>query len=128
MNSTIAYVHSALSSLVFTVTVETTVLFVLLYYVYKYRHVRTKDIIFAGVLASSLTIPYVWFVFPYIVNWSRNTSLVVSEPTVFLVEAFVYNRVLKLNWKAALAVSLICNVASYLLGPILRANGLWIYW
>jgi hypothetical protein len=119
------YVHRALTSLGFTVAVETAVLFILLYYVYKYRHLRVKDVIFAGILASSLTIPYVWFVFPYVVNWSRNTSAFFSEPFAFLIEALVYNRVLKLDWKTALAVSLVCNIASYLLGPILRMNGLW---
>ena len=128
MNATMQYVHSALSSLIFTDTVETVVLFLLIFHVYKYRHLKAKEVIFTGILASSLTIPYVWFVFPYVVDWSRTTSLYFSEPFAFLVEALVYNRVLKLNWRAALAVSFICNVVSYLLGPILRSHGLWIYW
>ncbi len=125
--NTIDYVHRFISSLVFTTTIETIVLLLLLVYVFKKRE-QLKDIVFAGVLGSFATIPYVWFVFPFITYWPRATSLMWSEPFAVLVEALIYNRVLKLNWKYALAASIVCNIASYFIGPLLRAYGLWIYW
>lgn len=123
-----AYIHRFITSWGFTIIVETAVLCALLMYVYRRKDIPLKDMLFAGLLSSFATIPYVWFVFPYIVNWSRQTSLYVSEPVVFFIEALIYNRFLKVNWPTAFALSFICNAASYLLGPILRSLGLWIYW
>lgn len=123
----VAYIHFFLTALAFTVAVETALLYILLRSVFKNR-IASGDIFFAGAFASFATIPYVWFVFPYATFWTHNASLLVSEPFAFVVEAFFYNRYLKLGWRVALVVSLICNAASFLLGRLLIAHGLWIYW
>lgn len=78
--------------------------------------------------ASFATIPYVWFIFPYINSWPRQTSLYYSEPFALLVEALIYRIFLRIDIRIALIISLLANLASYLLGPILRTHGLWIYW
>ena len=124
---TIDYIHRFISSLVFTTVVETAVLCLLLMYVFKNKE-QLRDVIFAGVLASFATIPYVWFVFPYISNWSRETSFLWSEPFAFVIEAVFYRVFLNLDWRTAFAASLLANLASYLLGPFLRTHGLWLYW
>lgn len=121
------YIHRFITSLVFTTTIETLVLLLLLVCLFKYKN-RIKEFVFVGMFASFATIPYVWFVFPYIVDWSRATSLMVSEPIIFLTEAVLYKFFLKLDLRVALFVSFVCNTVSYFLGPILRAHGLWVYW
>ncbi len=124
----ILYVHQFLSSLVFTMAVETAVLFFMLIFVFRDRSRSWADMLFAGVFAQFATVSYVWFVFPYITDWSRAASLWASEPFVFLVEALFYRMYLRLDIRTALAISLVCNAASYFLGPLLRAHGIWIYW
>jgi hypothetical protein len=124
VNTFIGYVHSFISSLVFTIVVETLVLFLLLRYALKNKKPSTKKIVFAGVFASFATIPYVWFVFPYIAAWPGNV-LYYSESFAFVAEAAFYRTYLKTSWKASLLVSLLCNFSSYVLGYVLHANGIW---
>lgn len=124
----IDYIHRFISSLVFTTVVETLALFLLLRWVFKNKELSTKKIVFAGVFASFATIPYVWFVFPYIESWPRSTSLYYSEPFAFIIEAIFYRAFLKPSWGVSFMLSLACNLASYLLGPLLRAHGVWINW
>ncbi len=125
---TVAYIHRFLTSWGFTIFVETAVLFFLLIFVFKRKDISPKQILAAGIFGSFATIPYVWFVFPYLTTWSRNTSLYFSEPFVFIVEAIFYKIFLKTNYKTALILSFVANLASYMLGPFLRAHGLWINW
>ncbi len=124
----IDYIHRFISSLVFTAVLETLVIYILLRFLFKKKELGGKKIIFGGIFASFATIPYVWFVFPYINTWSRQTSLNWSEPFVFLVEALFYRMFFKVDIRIALFLSLVANLASYLLGPILRSHGLWLYW
>src|SRR3989344_5944373 len=123
---TISYIHRFLTSLGFTIIVETAVLFILLVLVLRRRDIPPLKILFAGFFASFATIPYVWFVFPYAYTWSRETSLLWSEPFVFIVVVIFYRVFLKLDWRVAFVASLLANLSSYLLGPFLRAHGLWI--
>ena len=122
------YVHRFISSLVFTCAIETATLWVLMRYVFKNIRVSWWKILFAGVFASFATITYVWFVFPVMATWPRGLPTAWSEPFAFLVEALFYKMFFDMKWKHALAASLICNVVSFVLGPILRSLGLWIYW
>ncbi len=124
----IFYTHSFLTSLVFTIVVETTFLYLILRFFIKHPDLSSLKIITAGFLANFTTVPYVWFVFPAILDWSRNTSLLYSEPFVFLVEALIYRVYLKTSIRMSLFVSLVCNAASFFIGPFLRSHGLWLYW
>ena len=69
----------------------------------------------AGILASTLTLPYLWFILPRFVN--GRWFVVVGESLVVLVEAAVLALVLPASTRRALALSLICNVTSWLAGP-----------
>lgn len=126
--SLVQYVHNFLSSLFFTDVIETAILWVLIRYVVRNSRIATIDIIFAGLFASFATITYVWFVFPVIATWPKGNPTVWSEPFAFLVEALFYRMYLRLSWKNALAVSLICNIGSFIGGNALRMMGLWLYW
>lgn len=123
-----SFVHRFISSLVFTDVVETLVLILMLRFVFRNRGLSLGQIIFAGLYASFSTISYVWFVFPEIIAWPWTTAIIFAELFAFVMEAVFYRFVLRLDWRAAFIVSFVCNLASYLLGPILRTHGLWIYW
>ena len=122
------YIHRFISSLVFTSLVETAVSFLMIRFVFRNKELPLKSIILTGVFASFATIPYVWFVFPYIRKWPRQTSLYFSDPFAFLVETIFYRAFLKTGWGQSLLLSLAANLTSYFLGPLLRSWGLWIYW
>lgn len=124
----VAYVHRFITTNVLTIAVETTVLFFLMRYVFKKHELSTKQLLFAGIFASFATIPYVWFVFPNVMMWPRQTSLHYSEPFVAVVEAIWYRFALKTDWKTSFAISIICNLASYYIDIVLRTNGIWFYW
>jgi hypothetical protein len=124
----IAYVHRFITTDVLTIAIETAVLFFLLFYVFTKQKYTARQILFAGIFASFATIPYVWFVFPNVASWPRQTSLHYSEPFVTIVEAIWYRYALKTDWKVSFAVSIICNLASYLIDILLRAHGIWFYW
>ena len=126
--TSIAYVHRFLTTLVMTDVTELSVLIFLFRYVLRGRGISTRQMVFAGLFASFATIPYVWFVFPNIMHWPRQTSLYFSEPFVTLIEAVFYRMFLRISWRDAFIISIVCNLSSYFLDIILRANGLWFYW
>lgn len=126
--ATTAFVHRFITSLVFTGVIETAILILLLRFVFRTHTLRLSQMVFVGLFASFATIPYVWFVFPYVITWPWSTAIMYSETFAFIIEAILYRVVLKVSWRTAFLVSLVCNLASYLLGPYLRAHGLWFYW
>lgn len=124
----IAFVHRFLSSLIFTDVAETALLISLVWYVLRRKDLSLERLLFAGLWASFSTISYVWFVFPYLLVWPASVEIWFAEAFAFIFEAIFYRFVLGLRWRDALAVSFLCNVLSYFLGPLLRTHGLWIYW
>lgn len=126
----ITYSHSFITSFLLTISSETLVLFLLVRKFLKIPagEIPAKQLLFAGFFASFATLPYVWYVFPGLFDWTRAISLPYSELFVFLVEALFYRMYLEISWKKALLVSLLCNSVSFALGPLLRSFGLWFYW
>ena len=112
------YVKDFILALIFTDVTETIVLFCLLWYVFKIRVDGWQKIIIAGLFASFMTLPYVWFVFTMFF-WQKNTYVIVSEMFAFIMEAIFYRFFLKLDWKMAFLASLLCNAVSFLLGLLL---------
>jgi len=104
-------------ALLITVAVETLVLFAL---VRKHLHLPAKKlgnrlVAFSGVLASALTLPYLWFVLPYFIGnyWEY---VFFSEAFAIIVEAAIYHVLLKQEFRRALLLSLACNLVSFALG------------
>ena len=95
----------------FTLAIETTVILLLLRNRYPAPLIARNSII-----ASSLTLPFVWFVFPLSgLAWPVQTAI--SEIFAFLAEAGFYRLSFKgMGWKGALAASFACNAASFLSG------------
>jgi hypothetical protein len=126
--SDIAYYHNFVTSLVFTIVVETCVIFAILKGFLRNREVSSKRLLFAGIFVNFATVPYVWFIIPGVMSTSSANALIISEPVVFVIEAIFYWFVLEVDLKTALLLSLVANATSYFLGPLLRDAGLWIYW
>ena len=99
-----------------TLAIEVPVLFLLLRFVYKNKKLDLKKIIFIGMMASALTLPYLWFVLsPYILS---NYYVYIGEIVVVLLEALVYNQFLDLKFGKSLFVSVVCNAVSFLIGLV----------
>jgi len=100
-----------------TWAIEIPVLFGLIRIVFRDRTISRAEILFAGMLCTALTLPYLWFVIPAYVNLAYYT--VTGETLVIVVEAIILNRVLGLQPKAAIVCSFGMNLASYVLGLFL---------
>ncbi len=106
-----------LAALLFTIAVETGMLFLVLRFLLKIkeRKIPLMLIIFSGIFASFATLPYVWFVFPAFI---RDYFLYVAagEISVVFIEAAIYFFILKISKRNAFFISLVCNTASFFLG------------
>jgi len=103
-----------LSSLLFTLVIEIPILFIFVKYIFKNKKLSLNKIIGTGIIASVLTLPYLWFILPPYVN-TRN-YLLIGESLVIFVEALIYFSILDLNLKKAFIVSLIANIISFFIG------------
>jgi hypothetical protein len=99
---------------VLTIAIETAVAFLLLRKKYG-----AALIIRNSIVASSLTLPFVWFVFPFLgFTWVAYTAL--AEIFAFAVEAGFYRVAFpKMGWPDAVKVSFLCNAASFAVGLLL---------
>jgi len=105
-----------LISLLLTLIIEISILFVFVKYVFKLK-IKSVKIIFIGFLASALTLPYLWFVLPPYINVSY--YVYTGEILVFLFEALVYNQLLNIKINKSLLISFIANLASFVIGLII---------
>ena len=111
------YQTKFLISLIVTLIIEVPILFFMLRFFYKNKKISLRKIISIGIVASALTLPYLWFVLsPFIL---LNYYLYVGEILVFLVEALVYYQFLELKFRRALVLSFVCNLISFIVGLII---------
>lgn len=104
-------------ALVTTWVIEIPVLFVLIRLGFRIKDISRSRIVFAGILCTALTLPYLWFILPPYVNLAYYT--VIGETFVIVVEAVILNRVLGTNPKISVVCSVCMNIASYVLGLFL---------
>lgn len=105
-----------LLSLLLTLVAEIPTLFLAAKYLLKIK-IKTKEILYWGVFVNLFSLPYLWFVFPLFI--SSHNYILLGEISVGLVESAILSRALKINFKNALALALMANLASYLAGIIL---------
>jgi hypothetical protein len=111
-----SYEQSFLYSLFLTLVIEVPIVFFLVRYLYKKS--KNWDIVLVGIIASTLTLPYLWFILPFYVS-DRMIYILLGESIIVLIEAFMYHRLLKIKFTQALLVSFIANLASTLFGLLL---------
>ena len=111
-----SYLHKFITALTLTDVIETAALFLLVWFVLKKREIRWQKIIIIGLFASFATLPYVWFVFPFLIGYSYSLYIIVAELFAFVIEAVLYRFSLDLSWRTAILLSFLCNLASFLPG------------
>ncbi len=117
------YETNFLIALFLTIIIETIVLFILI----KYKILISKkdalrinnyELLAAGIFASGLTLPYLWFVLP-IAQLNKFWYILIGEISVVMIEAMFYKFFLRMKFKQALIISLICNLTSFLIGLLI---------
>ena len=108
------YETKFLVSLAITLLIEVPLAVIAFRYILKLREVSLRTIIFVGILASSLTLPYLWFIIPRYVD--ARLYLLWGETIIILAEAVIYNQLLNIKIIKALLASTSINLISYYLG------------
>lgn len=108
-----------LKSLALTIFVETIVLLLLTKVVFKEPKNKTWIIIFAGITVSLATLPYLWFIFPLFLK-SKLLYKIVSEVSAIFIESLIYFGFLRIDYRKALIISIICNSISFISGMIMN--------
>jgi hypothetical protein len=104
-----------LIALFFAIAVETGVLFLLMTRVFKVSGQRNSDVIYAGVMATASSLPYLWFVLPaFVRNYTVYT--LIGEGAVAAWEALFYQMFFRIGFKRAAVLSITANAASWILG------------
>lgn len=115
--------HFLLAFLV-TIFIETLILFLLFKTRYKKLNITNKLLLITGFITSFSTLPYVWFVFPAFIT-SRFPYIAFSECFAILIESVIIYKLLKIDYKKALLVSIICNVISFSIGLLINWNNVY---
>jgi hypothetical protein len=117
------YVRLFFRALAFTVSVETAVLALFIYFrrLHGFSGIVLIRVLAAGVVASSVTLPAVWFVFPAVIT-GRRLFLVLAELCAFSAEVPILKGMVKTTWLEAASASLIANGASFIGGFLLRIS------
>lgn len=117
----LTYVHQFILNWLFTLLVEIPALIVIARYFFKIprEKISLSWLILGGVFASTMTIPWVWFVFPVFFYNSMTFAIAIGEIFAFVVEATFYVFAFKISARQAVIISFIANMFSFLLGQIL---------
>ena len=115
------YTYSFILYLIITLLTESIVVFLLLRKFLKVekQQLSNKEILSATIFASSLTMPYVWFIFPYLIS-NFIIAIWISEIFVVIIEMTFYKIFIRLSWKNALLISFLANLMSFGLGKFLH--------
>jgi len=108
------YETKFLISLLATIILELPIIFIFIRHIFKIKNLSIGNIIFSGILASVLTLPYLWFVLPPFIK--SNYYILFGELIVILVESLVYNKMFKLRIEKSFVLSLTANLFSYIVG------------
>ena len=107
-------------NLIITLLGEISLLFFLTrkYFKIKTKTIPSSRLLFAGILTSFSTLPYLWFVLPTIIS-SYSLYTLTGETFVIITETIIYHFVLRLSLKKSFTLSFLCNLFSFLLGKII---------
>ncbi len=111
------YETKFLLSLILTLIIEIPILIIFLKYKIKLKNISIKKIIITGIIASTLTLPYLWFVL--LAYLPSTYYLLVGEIFVIIIESLIYHSLLKLKLHKAFYVSLVANILSILVGILI---------
>jgi hypothetical protein len=109
------YEKEFLFSLLLTVIAETIVVLIFVRFIYKKSNINISKTIFTSIIASALTLPYLWFILPFFV-FNRIVYIGLGESLVVLIEALIYFQFLSIKFSKAFIVSFFANLISVLIG------------
>lgn len=94
--------------------VEIPIVWLLVRFVFKPHGLKAWRVVAVGLVATGLTLPVVWFVVPgFLITWP---AIVVGELLVVAVEGVIYAALLRVALPQAMALSLVANAASFVVG------------
>jgi len=108
-----------LKALFFTILIETLVLFFFFKILFKKQAITDKSLLVTGILASTVTLPYLWFILPVFIQ-SFFWYVLAGELSVVLLESLIIAYILKPGYRRALIISACCNLCSFLAGLLLQ--------
>lgn len=103
-------------ALLATVAIETLVLAA--FFFSKMHSRKVFHIIFAGIVPSCITLPFVWFLIPAIIE-NRTSFIIIAESFAFIAEVPIIKGIVKTTWLNALTASFLANGASFVSGYLL---------
>ena len=110
---TIYGTHFIYASLI-TLVVELPLLFLIGKYLLK---TGVKKLFWVGLFTNLFSLPYLWFVFPSFIH--IHNYVYIGEIIVVLIEAIIFIKLLNINFKKSIFLSLTLNLASYLIGMLI---------
>lgn len=112
------YFTQFLKSLLITIILETIILFFFCKLFFKKDNIKNWKIILTWIVASTCTLPILWFILPYIFHdW---TAFAISgEIFVTIVEVVIIKYLLDIKRSKAIIASIACNLFSVLIGLFL---------
>lgn len=122
----ILYGVDFLCAMCVTLFTELPIVLWLMRYVYKYKEQQVSRVLGIAVLASTLTMPYLWLIWPAFVPHEELVPPI-GEMFVTVVEGIIYNRLLKVKLLDAMVISFAANMASMISG-IVMSSPLWQIW
>jgi len=115
------YELNFLRALIFTIIVETSVLFVY----FKYSSMWNRNmpataprIVMTGFICSAFTLPYIWFIIAAVVR-ERFLFEMSAEIFALIAETVLIVVLLSVDLRRAFLISFACNISSFGLGKIL---------
>lgn len=113
------YQFQFLFALITTIAIETVVAVTMLQILKKRLPAITFDrVIFACILSSLSTLPYLWFISP-IIAVPFIIKVTVAEVVIFLFESLIYYYILNIKYKFAFFISFTANLLSVLAGLLI---------
>ena len=114
------YEHQFLKALGVTLTIETLALFLIVRHIFSVPRAGPPNelLVFAGIVSSGLTLPYLWFILPFFIK-SHAVYVIVGESSAVLIETVIYSLILKFNLKRSFILSLVANLCSYQVGRMI---------
>lgn len=115
------YERSFLLALFLTIVIEFITIFFLRYFYFfkELKKIRLKKLFFISALASSLTLPYLWFVLPAFI-FSRHYYQLISESLAIFLEGVIYKNFLNVDYKKGMIISFVCNLISFGIGIFIQ--------
>ncbi len=105
-----------IQALISTLAIEVGLLLIICRYYFRPQCDNIKKIIFTGIVASSLTLPYLWFFAPHYLNLGQFAPLLFVELIITFIESIVYHQFLQIKYSKAFLLSFILNFCSVIFG------------